>query len=323
MDPSETTCIVSGDSKNVEAVDTYDFAKSQSLSLVGAVSSSRRRSQSIVHKIFFGALHSGITIGPFSSEVSLLNQACAFHGLELKKSHELQERHKLLLQHLLHGKCMSLDTYSTHYDYTACRKVAAGFSLSSDLVDYILDNLTLDNTLALSGSGLWTIAHSICGDLVCSPGQEDHHRRKAISISNIFCNRGIYEDMSKSLQSLFTKAEYMSKPCLEAVVCWHGLCFVGTKDQLLDRIIDHILKGMCASHVQNHRVACFHVTDGSCTQPNNSTETDVFDSRTELQIQLLNSVHRNIGKKPLLCVLKCCTIPYDAAATLCQLRKSL
>ncbi|KAG1734236.1 uncharacterized protein EDB91DRAFT_1084142 [Suillus paluster] len=281
-DPEVTTCILSGDAKHIDDADTHDLVKSQSSSLVGAVSSSHRRSESIVHNIFFGLSHSGVSIGPFSSDVSLLNQACAFHGLEPKKSHELEERCNLLLQHLLHGECVTSDIRSAHRDYTACREVAAGFSSSSDLVDYILDDLTSYNTPALPGVNLWLVAQSICGDLVCGSGQENHYRRKAIGILNIFRNRGVYEAVSKSSQSLFTKAEYMSKPCLEAVASWHGLCFVGTKDQLLDRIINHMSKGM--------------------------SETESFDSRTELQIQLLKS---------------CCAIPYEAAATLSQLRKLL
>lgn len=32
---------------------------------------------------------------------------------------------------------------------------------------------------------------------------------------------------------------------LEAIASWNGLYFMGTKDQLLDRIIDHVSRGKC------------------------------------------------------------------------------
>jgi hypothetical protein len=122
--------------------------------------------------------------------------------------------------------------------------------------------------------------------------------------------------MSTSSATLFTKAEHMTRPALEAIASWHGLCFVGMKDQLLDRIIDHISKGMCASNADDHHVLCFHTTDMLCSQSVDSEEDDLVDTRLGLQIRMLNLVCHNVGRKALLQILKCSSIPHDGASTL-------
>lgn len=137
------SCIFGGIASRLPESAVSDPAElSQSSSLAGAVLTSRRRSQSIVHDIFFASCRSGIRLGPFLSEVALLERACALHGLEFRESPPLLELRKMLLQHLLHGECVVSDARFKHRDYTACREVAAGFGTPSDLVEFILDELT-------------------------------------------------------------------------------------------------------------------------------------------------------------------------------------
>jgi hypothetical protein len=116
-------CILEGDISNNEAVDGGDLDLSQSLSLMGAVLTSRRHSESILYDIFSRSRCSGVRMGPFVSDVGLLTRACALHGLETRKSHQVKELRNLFLQHLLHGECMPLDTYLKNGDRPACHEL--------------------------------------------------------------------------------------------------------------------------------------------------------------------------------------------------------
>ncbi|KAG2146155.1 uncharacterized protein EDB93DRAFT_1150029 [Suillus bovinus] len=138
-----TSCILGGSASRLpESPVSGNVDLSQSSSLAGAVSSSCRRSKSIVHDILFKSCRSGVRLGPWSSEIALLDRVCALHGLELKGPYSLLELRKSLLRHLLHGDCVASDTRSKHRDYTACREIASGFASPSDLVEFTLDELT-------------------------------------------------------------------------------------------------------------------------------------------------------------------------------------
>ncbi|KAG1788433.1 uncharacterized protein HD556DRAFT_1403473 [Suillus plorans] len=272
---------------------------------------------SIVHDIFFASCRSGVRLGPLSSEVVLLEQACALHGLDFKGSYSLLELRKSLLQHLLHGECVISDTRSKHRDYTACREVAAGFGTPSNLVEFILDELMSADASVISGGDLWFIAQSICNDLECTHAQELHPRQEAISILKIFRSRSAYERVSQTFQSLFSKTEHMFKPSLEAIASWHGLCFVGTKDQLLDRIIDHVSRGKCTLYAADSRVACAHISDELCTEDVDGDDIrthssidslhsspDTSQEVVNLQIRVLSSLRKTIACKPLIRLLR-------------------
>ncbi|KAG1787845.1 uncharacterized protein HD556DRAFT_1407086 [Suillus plorans] len=306
-----TLCILGGDASHLpESAVSGPVDLSQSSSLAGAVLSSRRRSKSIVHDIFFASCRSGVRLGPLSSE------ACTLHGLDFKGSYSLLELRKSLLQHLLHGECVISDTRSKHRDYTACREVAAGFGTPSNLVEFILDELMSGDASVISGGDLWFIAQSICNDLECTRAQELHPRQKAISILKIFRSRSAYERVSQTFQSLFSKTEHMSKPSLEAIASWHGLCFVGTKDQLLDRIIDHVSRGKCTLYAADSRVACAHISDelgtedvdGDDIRTHSSIDSlhsspDTSQEVVNLQIRVLSSLRKTIACKPLIRLL--------------------
>jgi hypothetical protein len=139
---------------------------------------------------------------------------------------------------------MSSSTHCKSHDFTACQGVCAGFHFSSELVNCILNKLISADLSTISTKDLWTVAQSICCDLVYH-GRDDGHRSN-IGVLKIFHDHCIYQAVSKSSQSLCSDTLYMSKPSLEAIASWHGLCFMGTKDQLLKRIIHHMLQGLCA-----------------------------------------------------------------------------
>ncbi|KAG1830630.1 hypothetical protein EV424DRAFT_1534968 [Suillus variegatus] len=77
----DTSCIFSGDFDHIQSVQSDMFDSRQSTSLGRAVLSSRQRSESVIHDIFFGSFRSGIRLSP-SPEVTLLTRACLSRGLE-------------------------------------------------------------------------------------------------------------------------------------------------------------------------------------------------------------------------------------------------
>jgi hypothetical protein len=279
---------------NVDPTDGGDSLPSSSLA--GAVFASRRRSENILHDIFFGQSTIGIRISPFLLQSALITQACSMHGLQVNKSYVVEDLQDMLLKHLLHGECMSSSTRRKRRDFTACREVCAGFHSSSELVNCMLNKLISADLSTLSTENLWTVAQSICCDLVYH-GREDGRRSKAIGVLKIFRDRGMYQAVSRSFQSLFSDTLHMSKPSLEAIASWHGLCFVGTKDQLLERIIHHMSQGLCAVQGQNFRDACGDISHEAHTE---DSEGDAVDRIIALQIHMLNSVRKKVARKPLL-----------------------
>ncbi|KAG1885915.1 uncharacterized protein F5891DRAFT_1201450 [Suillus fuscotomentosus] len=328
----ESQCMVATRADYIAPVDMVSDS-CQSSSFTGAVSSSRRRSELIICDIFLGSYHAGIRISPFSVEVTLLSDACTLHDLDLTNFHMLAELRDLLLRHFLNGECVVLAARLRHGDYTACCEIAAGFGGPSDMVDCILGALTETHASAISGDHLWIVAQSICSDLDHVRVPLEHCRRKAICILNSFHNRLVYEAVSKSSLSLFAEVEHISKSSLEAIASWHGLCYVGTKDQLLDRIFDHTSKGTCVLNAQDHQLACSHIVDecsvdsgGQCdvsTGVATDGNGDSSSQMTDVQINLSSSLRKTIVRKPLLCLLCCHEVDHDDSDSLSQLRKCL
>jgi hypothetical protein len=70
---------------------------------------------------------------------------------------------------------------------------------------------------------------------------------------------------------------------------------LGTKDQLLERIIHHMSQGLCALQGQNYRDVCGDISDKAHTE---DSEGDTVDRIIALQIHMLNSMWKNVARKP-------------------------
>lgn len=291
----------------------------------------RRHSESVLFDIFLGSCDLGARIFLFTSNIELLRRSCFYHGLQYRTSHSVDELRNFLLQHLLHGEC--INQHARSQDSIACREIAAGFRLSIDLADFIFDMLTTADASSISLKNLWTIAQSICIDLDSATEHEHQRRKRAVSVLNVYRCRGSYESLSKSSQTFFSNAEQLSKSCLEGIASWHNLCFVGIKEELLDRIFDHISKGMCATYIHDRRYSCFHVFNENISEDkkrNCDTVDDSFglcaDTNQqvyELQIELLSSLRPVIAKNPLLRLLRCHEVEFDKHDSLSLLRRRL
>lgn len=220
------------------------------MSFGGTVSMPRRCSATLISEIFCESYRSGSRISPFVLDLTSLSQACSLHGLIYCSTHSISELCTFLLQHLINGECMNLRGHVDHQSI-ACREVAAGFQSSADLIKFIFDMLTSSGVPSVSRENLWTVAQIVCPDLDSVCDFERYCRQKVIDVLHVFRSRGTFELASRSLEPLFSKAEHLPKAELEAIASWHNVCFIGTKDELLDRIISHISKGTCATNFQD------------------------------------------------------------------------
>lgn len=209
-------------------------------------------------------------------------------------------------------------------EHAECRNIAIGFATAQHLTTFVVDTLLSVSSDVLAADNLCIAATATCIDVMAGDELAGRKIRRAEHILKLFRDRAGYMEMSRPAQ--FVSLDYVNlpKPALECIASWHGISYVGNRPDIMERILEHIVKGCCLAQTVRDTV-CYQVNaeratqHGACAPEPDALELAILD----MQINLMSSVQKHISRRCVLCLLRMLGVEFRTDDTLAQLRKHL